>query len=207
MEFYTAALQRLIEEFKKLPGVGGKTAERLMYYVLRSSEEDAMKLASAIRDVKKNVKNCTVCFNISEADLCPICADDRRDAAKICVVEQPRDVHAIERAGNYSGTYHVLMGAFAPLEGVTPADLTIAGLLRRIDERAGTDRAVREVILATNPNFEGDGTALYLVQKLQGFPGLEVSRIARGIPSGSNIEHVSSTTMADALEGRRAMEG
>ena len=206
MEFYTQALQNLIAEFKKFPGVGSKTAERLAYYVLRTPEEDAMRLAHAIRDVKKNVKNCRICFNITEAEVCPICADDGRDGSKICVVEQPKDVYAIERAGNYRGTYHVLMGAFAPLDGVTPDDLTIVNLMDRVRARSGTDSPVREIILATNPNFEGDGTALFIAEKLGDIDGLNVTRIARGIPSGSNIEHVSSTIVADALEGRRSME-
>ncbi len=205
METHTEALQKLVEEFKKLPGIGNKTAERLAYYVLRTSEDEAMQLAHAIRDVKKKLKNCRVCFNITERDVCPICVDERRDDSMICVVEQPKDVYAIERAGNYNGKYHVLMGAFAPLDGITPEDLTVRSLLDRIRERAGTESPVREVILATNPNFEGDGTALYLAGQLRGIPGVTVSRIARGIPSGSNIEHVSSTIVADAIEGRRGM--
>ena len=206
MEFYTEALQNLLEEFKKLPGIGNKTAERLAYYVLRVPEEDAMKFASAIQDVKKNVKNCQICFNITESDVCPICTDPQRDSSKICIVEQPKDLYAIERAGNYRGHYHVLMGTFAPLEGVTPDDLTIQGLFHRVKKRSNSDDPVREIILATNPNFEGDGTALYIADKLSAFSGLIVSRIARGMPSGSNLEHVSKTIVADALEGRRSME-
>ena len=206
MEFYTQALQDLIAEFEKLPGIGAKTAERLAYYVLRASEEDAMRLAYSIRDVKKNVKNCRVCFNITELDECSICTDDRRDATKICVVEQPKDVYAIERADNYDGKYHVLMGAFSPMDGVTPDDLTIQSLIDRVHEQTKSGQPVQEVILATNPNFEGDGTAAYLRDQLAGIEGLTVSRIARGIPSGSNLDHASRTIVADALEGRRSME-
>ncbi len=201
MDFYTQALQSLIAEFERLPGIGRKTAERLAYHVLRSPAEEVLKLAEAIRAVKETVRNCRICFNIAEKDLCPICEDPARDAATICVVEQPKDLYAIEKTGAYRGRYHVLMGAFAPLEGVNPEDLTIEPLFRRIE--AG---GVNEVILATNPNFEGDGTALYIAERLKGFPGVRVTRLARGMPSGSLLEHASKTIVSDALEGRRALE-
>ena len=201
MEFYTQALQNLIAEFERLPGIGAKTAERLAYHVLRSPPEEILKLADAIRQVKETVRNCRICFNIAERELCPICEDPARDPATICVVEQPKDVLAIEKSGAYRGRYHVLMGAFAPLEGVTPEDLTIEPLLRRI-----SDEGAREVILATNPNFEGDGTALFIAEKLKAFPGLKVTRLARGMPSGSLLEHVSKTIVSDALEGRRSVD-
>ncbi|MBI4583053.1 MAG: recombination protein RecR [Planctomycetes bacterium] len=208
MEFYTQTLQNLIAEFERLPGIGRKTAERLAYYILRASKDEAMKLAYAIRDVKKNVKNCRICFNISETDLCSVCLDPLRDESVICVVEQPKDLYAIERTGSYKGRYHVLMGAFAPLEGIAPEDLTINGLLERIRQQFQSGRPAQEIILATNPNFEGDGTALFLMEKLKAdFPGLKITRIARGIPSGSNLEHVSKTIVTDALEGRRLLEG
>ncbi len=201
MDFYTQALQSLIAEFERLPGIGKKTAERLAYHVLRSPAEEILKLATAIRAVKDTVRNCQVCYNITERDLCPICEDPARDAGVICVVEQPKDLYAIEKTGAYRGRYHVLMGTFAPLEGIAPEDLTIEALVERI--RAG---GVREVILATNPNFEGDGTAVYIADRLKAIPGVRVTRLARGMPSGSLLEHVSKTIVSDALEGRRAVE-
>jgi recombination protein RecR len=201
MEFYTKAVQGLIGEFERLPGIGRKTAERLAYYVLRSPADEAMKLANAIRDVKKNVRHCKICFNITEGEICPICEEPSRDAATICVVEQPKDLHAIEASGSFHGRYHVLLGALAPLDGVTPDDLTLVSLLERVEQGC-----VKEVILATNPNFEGEGTALLLREKLKAFPGVRITRIARGIPSGSHLEHASSTIVADALEGRREMD-
>jgi len=200
MEFYTQALQTLIGEFERLPGIGRKTAERLAYHVLRSSAEEILKLSEAIEKVKETVRNCRICFNIAEQDLCPICEDPARDRSTICVVEQPKELYAIEKTGAYRGSYHVLMGTFAPLEGITPEDLTIEPLLRRVGE------GVREVILATNPNFEGDGTALFIAERLKAFPGVRVTRLARGIPSGSLLEHASKTIVSDALEGRRSLD-
>ncbi|MBI4601933.1 MAG: recombination protein RecR [Planctomycetes bacterium] len=193
-------LQALVEELEKLPGIGKKTAERLAYHVLRVPAEEAMRLAYAIRDVKKSLRHCRTCFHITESDECEICADPGRDPSTICVVEQPKDVYSIETSGSYKGRYHVLLGAFAPLEGVTPQDLTIEQLLARV--RQG---GVREVILATNPNFEGDGTALMIREKLRAFPAVRVTRIARGIPSGSQLEHASRSIVSDAVEGRREM--
>ena len=201
MDFYTQALQSLISEFERLPGIGRKTAERLAYHVLRSSPEEILKLAEAIRAVKQNVKSCKICFNFAEKDLCPVCEDPARDRTTICVVEQPKDLYAIEKTGAYRGRFHVLMGAFAPLEGISPEDLTIEPLLERI-----RTEGVREVILATNPNFEGDGTALYITERLKGIDGLRVTRLARGMPSGSLLEHASKTIVSDALEGRRELE-
>jgi recombination protein RecR len=200
MEFYTKAVQGLIAEFERLPGVGRKTAERLAYYVLRAPADEALRLADAIRAVKTRVRHCRICYSLAEGDVCSVCDDAARDAATICVVEQPKDLHAIEASGSYHGRYHVLLGAFAPLDGVVPGDLTIEALLRRV-----RDEGVREVILATNPNFEGEGTALLLSEKLKAFPGVRVTRIARGVPSGSQLEHASRTVVADALEGRRDM--
>ena len=206
MEFYSDKLQALVEALARLPGIGKKTAERLAYHLLRAPTEEAVALARAIHEVKKSVRNCRTCFHITEDELCQFCTDDRRDRGLICVVEQPRDVYAIENSGNFSGLYHVLMGAFAPLEGVSPDDLTVDELMRRISDQAATPSPVREVILATNPNFEGDGTALYLAERLGAVSGLKVSRIARGVPSGSNLEHVSKTMVADALDGRRPVD-
>jgi len=201
MELYTEALQALISEFERLPGIGHKTAERLAYHVLRSPSGEIMKLAEAIRQVKENVRNCRICFNISEGEQCPICDDPTRDKTTVCVVEQPKDLYAIEKTGTYRGRYHVLMGTFAPLEGIAPEDLTIEALFKRVREES-----VREVILATNPNFEGDGTALFISEGLKKIPGLRVTRLARGMPSGSLLEHVSKTIVSDALEGRRTVD-
>jgi len=201
VEFYTQALQDLIAQFERLPGIGRKTAERLAYYVLRSPPDEILRLADAIRRVKDSVRHCRLCFNIAESDLCPICDDPSRDAGQICVVEEPKDLYAIERTGSYRGAYHVLLGTFAPLEGVSPEDLTIGPLLERV--KGGT---VREVILATNPNFEGDGTALFIAERLKAYPGVRVTRLARGLPSGSLLEYVSKTIVSDAIEGRRSLE-
>jgi recombination protein RecR len=193
-------LQGLVEAFELLPGIGRRTAERLAYHILRTPPDEALKLAEAIQNVKLNLRHCKACFNIAEGELCSICEDDSRDASIICVVEQPKDLYAIEASGSYRGRYHVLLGTFSPLEGVRPSDLTVDALLERI--QAG---GLSEVILATNPNFEGDGTALYLRDRLKEVPGLRVTRIARGMPSGSHIEHVAKTIVSDALEGRRDM--
>jgi recombination protein RecR len=207
MERYAQALQDLIAELRKLPGIGAKTAERLAYHILRSSAEEALQLAGAIERVKKSLRNCKVCFNVAEGEFCAICSDPERHGDTICVVEQPRDLFAIEAAGSYRGHYHVLLGVFSPLDGVAPEDLTVEALVERVRGRSDGPRPVREVILATNPNFEGDGTALFIAERLRGIPGLTVSRLARGMPSGSHLEHVSRTIVADAIEGRRSMGG
>ncbi len=201
MDLYTKTVQGLIAEFARLPGIGRKTAERLAYYVLRAPTDEALGLACAIRDVKKKVRHCSICFNLTETEVCGICADDCRDKSTLCVVEQPKDLFSIETSGSYQGLYHVLLGAYAPLDGTNPDDLTVAKLISRLQE--GT---VREVILATNPNFEGDGTALFLREQLKGLTNIKVTRIARGIPSGARLEHVSRNIVADALEGRREMQ-
>ena len=193
-------LQSLVEELARLPGIGKKTAERLAYHLLRVPKEEALRLAHAIGEVKESVRHCKTCFHITEGEVCSICLDAGRDSGVVCVVEQSKDVYAIEATSSYHGRYHVLLGALAPLDGVEPEHLTIEPLLARI--RAG---GVHELIIATNPNFEGDGTALLLREKLRGVPDVRVTRIARGIPSGSHIEHVSRTIVQDALEGRREM--
>ena len=194
---FTPAMRRLAEEFAKLPGIGRKTAERLTYHVLKTTREGAMALAEAIREVKDTLRTCSVCCNISEGDTCEICADARRDHSVVCVVEQPRDAITIESTGGYRGVYHVLMGRIAPLDGVEPEDLTVAALLERV--RGG---GVREVILATNPNVEGDATALYIARALEPLE-VKVTRIARGLPTGSSIEYASANIISDALDGRR----
>jgi len=196
---YTESMNRLMEEFAKMPGIGAKSAERLAYHILRASTEEAMQLAYAIRDVKKNVKHCSICFNIAEGDPCSICRNPKRDHGVICVVEQPKDLIAIERAEMYNGTYHVLMGHIAPLESQEPEDLTIPGLVKRARQPE-----TREIIIATNPNSEGEMTALYIREQLKDCD-VHVTRIARGIPSGSQLEFASASMLADAMEGRREM--
>ena len=187
---------RLIQELSKLPGIGEKTAERLAFHLLAQPKSEAMLLANAVRDLKEQVKSCTKCYNISENDFCDVCADEKRDPAIICVVEQTRDLWAIERTGEFRGAYHVLHGHLSPLDGVGPENLTIPGLLDRV--RKG---GVREVILATNPTTEGDATAFY-IQKAIG-NGTRVTRIARGISAGSTLEYSDRTVVGDALSGRR----
>ena len=187
---------RLIQELSKLPGIGEKTAERLAFHLLAQPKSEAMLLANAVRDLKEQVKSCTKCYNISEADFCEVCSDEKRDAGLICVVEQTRDLWAIERTGEFRGAYHVLHGHLSPLDGVGPENLTIPGLLDRV--RKG---GVREVILATNPTTEGDATAFY-IQKAIG-AAAKVTRIARGIAAGSTLEYSDRTVVGDALSGRR----
>ena len=193
------SFDRLVAELKKLPGIGSRTAERLAYHILREPKDEAMALAYAIRDVKKNMRNCIECSNLTESERCGICSDDRRDRGLICVVEQPRDVWALEKTGTYRGLYHVLLGRLAPLEDMGPETLTVDQLVKRV-EKGG----VREVIIATNPNLEGDGTAAYVREKLAP-TGVKVTRIARGIPAGSSIEYANTNILQDALAGRREM--
>jgi len=189
----------LIRELSRLPGIGEKSAERLAYHILRSSTDDALRLAQAVRDVKEKVKHCSICFNMGETDPCHICADAGRDHAVVCVVEEPKDLLALEGAGGYRGVYHVLGGRIAPLEGLDPEKLTVSALVARA--KSGE---VREVILALNPNMEGDLTAHYVAEELKGV-GVELTQIARGIPSGSQLEYASGAILADALKGRRAV--
>jgi recombination protein RecR len=188
----------LIQEFSKLPGIGPKTAERLTHYFLAADRREALALADALRAVKDSIHPCRQCFNLTEGELCNLCSDPRRDGSVICVVEQPRDLAALEKAGSYRGLYHVLMGRLAPLENIGPERLTVDALLRRV--RQG---GVREVIMATNPTTEGDGTALY-ISTLLADTGVHLTRLARGLPSGSVLEFANSQMLADALEGRRA---
>ena len=199
MAVYTETVHRLIDEFAKVPGIGRKTAERLADHVLGTTEEEAMGLARAIRDVKKNVGRCRTCYNLAESDECEICRDPRRDRSILCVVEQPRDVMAIEKAGSYSGVYHVLGGRIAPLDGVGPEQLTFDALARRIQ-----GGGIQEVILATNPTVEGDGTALYITEHLTA-PGVTVTRLARGLASGMVLEFANREMLADALANRRSV--
>jgi recombination protein RecR len=191
-------IARLTQELGKLPGIGPKTAERLTHYLLAASRADVLALADALRAIKEQIHPCRQCCNPTEHELCSLCADPRRDASLVCVVEQPRDLTALERSGSYRGLYHVLHGRLAPLDGVGPEHLTIDRLVARV--RAGN---VQEVIMATNPTTEGDGTALYLSTLLNPL-GVKVTRLARGLPSGSVLEFANNQMLADALEGRRA---
>jgi recombination protein RecR len=189
-------LVRLIEELQRLPGIGPKGAQRLAFHILRTPREHTDRLADAVREVKERVTYCSVCNNITEADPCRFCRDERRDHHLICVVEEPQNVTAVEKSREFRGTYHVLMGALSPLQGVGPDDLKISGLLARIDG------GVTEVILATNPNVEGEATAIYLARLLKPL-GVRVTRIAMGVPVGSDLEYADEVTMHKALEGRR----
>jgi recombination protein RecR len=199
MAKYSETIERLIEEFGKLPGIGARTAERLAFHVLKGSEEAADALAGAIRDVKTKIRPCPTCFNLAEGGPCRICADPRRDHATICVVEQPKDLLAIESTGAYRGVYHVLMGHIAPLEDVAAEDLTIEALVSRVC--AG---GVEEVILATNPTVSGDGTSLHIASVLEPL-GVKVTRLARGLPTGGQIEYANSSMLTDAITGRREL--
>ena len=197
---YTESMNRLIEEFGKLPGVGPKTAERLAFHVLRANPNEAMALAKAISDVKNKIKRCQICYNLSEGATCQICSDPRRDKSLICVVEQPKDLIALEKTGACKWVYHVLGGHIAPLEGIEPDDLTINQLVERV--RKGD---VKEVIMATNPNLAGDGTALYVSSLLKN-AGVKMTRLARGLPTGSAIEYASGKMLTDAIIGRQKLE-
>lgn len=199
MAFYPAPIAHLIEELERLPGIGPKSAQRLAYHILRSDAESADRLANAIVEVKRSIRFCSRCFNFAAGDLCDICEDPRRDASVICVVEEPRDVVAIERTGEFRGTYHVLQGAISPIDGIGPDDLRIRELLERV-----SGGAVREVIVATDPNVEGETTALYIARLLKPL-GIEVTRIASGLPVGGDLEYADEVTLGRALEARRQM--
>ncbi len=191
------AVERLIHEFSRLPGIGPKTAERLTHHLLTAEESQVMALADALMQIKHSVHPCRQCFQPTESELCSICADPARDAQMLCIVEQPKDLMAIERSGVYRGLYHVLQGRLAPLENIGPEKLTIDALLRRVREQN-----VREVILATNPTLEGDGTALYISNLLSESP-VKITRLARGLAAGSHLEFANRDALADALTGRR----
>lgn len=197
---YTETLNRLIEEFGRLPGVGPKSAERLAFYILKAEGPEAMKLANAIADVKTKIKRCQICWNLSEEDVCQICSDPARDKSVICVVEQPKDVISLEKTGACKWLYHVLGGHIAPLDGVEADDLTINKLVERV--RSGH---VAEIIMATNPNIEGDGTSLYISSLLRPM-GVRITRLARGLPTGSTIEYASGRILTDAIMGRQELE-
>lgn len=193
------SVTQLIEAFSRLPGVGPKTASRLTYYLLRAPDELSQTLAAALADLKSKTRYCSVCFNITEQDPCPICRDESRDTSQVVVVEEPLDVLAVERTGAYEGRYHVLHGAISPVEGIGPEDLKIRELVVRVEQGQ-----VREVIIATNPGMEGDATAMY-VQRQLAPTGVRVTRLARGLPTGGDLEYVDSVTLLRALQGRQEM--
>ena len=199
MAAYTKSMQELIEHFKNMPSIGAKTAERLAFYVLKSPRDDMERFSSAIKKVKESIKFCKICGNLSEADICNICSDPRRDKSVVCVVEEPKDLILIEKSGRYKGRYHVLFGVISPLDGIGPEDLRIKELLKRVKE----DK-VKEIILATDSNAEGETTALYLSKELKPFK-IKTTRIAYGIPVGGNLDYIDQATLIRALEGRRSI--
>jgi recombination protein RecR len=195
------SIQRVLEHFEKLPGIGPRSAERIVYHLLRQDEAEAQGLSEAIRALRTSIRHCPVTFNLTEGERCAIYDDPDRDRRVVLVVEQPNDVLAIEEAGGFRGTYHVLLGRIAPLEGAEPESLTIDSLLRRIEADG-----VQEVIMGTNPTLDGDATALYIQQQIQRrFPGVSVTRLARGLPAGGSIEYANRSILVDALTGRRSM--
>lgn len=190
-------ITRLIEAFNRLPGIGPKSAQRLAYHILRAPEQEAQALATALVDVKRRISLCSVCMNITESDPCQYCSDDRRDRSLIAVVEQPLDILVLQRAGGFRGLYHVLHGVLNPMDGIGPEDLRLRELLARLQ-----DGVVKEVIMATNPSLEGEATGMY-VQRLVAPLGVRVTRLARGLPSGADLEYTDDVTLARALEGRQ----
>jgi recombination protein RecR len=198
---YAPPVQRLITELSKLPGVGGRTAQRLAFHLLRSSDEDALGLADAIREVKERIGLCETCFNLADGPVCRICADERRDAELICVVEEPSDVISIERTHEFRGRYHVLGGALSPIDGIDPEDLKLSELYGRT-----TSGTVREVVIATNPTTTGEATALHIAEVLrERAPEVKVTRLASGLPVGADLEYADELTLGRALAGRRAV--
>ena len=197
---YTPPVQILIDELGRLPGIGPKSAQRIAFHLLKVPADDAARLAHAITDAKARVRFCERCFNVSEGSLCPICSDDGRDSSIICVVEESRDIVAVEKTGEFRGRYHVLLGAMSPLEGIGPEQLKIRELVARIEPEG-----VEEIILCTNPNTEGEVTAMYLARLLKPI-GLRVTRIASGLPVGGDLEYADELTLGRALEGRRSID-
>ena len=197
MSIYTPALQKLIDELGKLPGVGPKSAQRIAFHLIKLPEQDALSLANAIQEAKQKVRFCETCFNMSDEVICEICSDTQRDSSLVCVVEEPRDIVALERTREYKGLYHVLQGAINPIDGIGPEQLKIRELLERLK-----GNTLQEVILCTNPNIEGEATAMYLAKLIEPL-GVQVSRIASGLPVGGDLEYADELTLGRALEGRR----
>lgn len=196
-ESLPSSLSRLIDEFEKLPGIGPRSAERLAFHILKSSREEALALAGAIREVKEQIRHCRICYNLTETDPCPICSDPRRDQTQVFVVEQPKDMLLLEATGLIRGVYHVLLGHVSPIDNVEPGDLTLDALLARV--KTGS---VSEVVIATNPNLEGSGTALHIKSILADYP-VRVTQLARGLPTGTQLEYASRAILQDAILGRR----
>ena len=196
---YAKPLAQLITELSKLPGIGGKSAQRLAFHILALEDREAMALAEAISEAKKNMKYCSVCGNLTDVDPCAYCSDESRDPSVICVVESPRDVSAVERIREFHGMYHVLHGAISPMDGIGPEDINLKSLIQRLQ-----DERIKEVILATNPNIEGEATAMYISRLIKP-AGIKVSRIAHGIPVGGDLEYADEVTLAKALEGRKEL--
>ena len=194
---YGPAVQNLTDQFAKLPGIGRKSAERLTHYLLACSDGEALKLAEAIREVKSAIRSCAQCFNLTEGELCGVCSDPRRQRQVVCIVEQPRDVMSLEAAHVFQGLYHVLGGRISPLQGIGPEDLTISALVRRV-----RNDGIKEIVMATNPTLEGDGTALYISNLLENEP-VKITRLARGVATGSVLEFANKEMLADALRGRQ----
>ncbi|HOS69594.1 MAG TPA: recombination mediator RecR [Bacillota bacterium] len=197
MSFYAAPIAKLIDELSKLPGVGTKTAQRLAFHILNMPSEDVEKLSLSIVNAKRNIRYCKVCCNITDSDVCNICSNVKRDSSIICVVEDPKDVVAMEKTREFKGLYHVLNGAISPMEGIGPEEIRIKELLKRV-----ADNEIKEIILATNPNIEGEATAMYISRLLKPI-GIKVTRIAHGVPVGGDLEYADEVTLMKALEGRR----
>ena len=199
MKYYAKPLNKLIAELSKLPGIGGKTAQRLAFHILSLSDEEAKSLADSITEAKTSMHYCSVCGNLTDSDVCSVCSDSARDHATICVVESPRDVSAMERVREYKGVYHVLNGAISPMDGIGPEDINLRSLIVRLQEND-----VNEVILATNPNIEGEATAMYIARLIKP-AGIKVTRIAHGLPVGGDLEYADEVTLSKAMEGRREL--
>ncbi len=199
MKYYSRPLAKLIEEFSRLPGIGGKSAQRLAFHILNMSTKDAKRFADSIIEAKEKIKYCTVCGNLTDVEPCYICTDEQRDKSLICVVENARDIIAIEKIKEYKGLYHVLNGAISPMEGIGPEDINLKGLL----ERLRTDE-VKEILLATNPTIEGEATAMYIAKLIKPL-GIKATRIAHGIPIGGDIEYADEVTLSKAIEGRKTL--
>lgn len=199
MKYYAKPLNKLINELSRLPGIGGKTAQRLAFHILSMDEKEVYELADAIREAKETMKYCSICGNLTDTDPCSICSDESRDKNTICVVESPKDVAAMEKIREYRGYYHVLHGAISPMDGIGPDDINLKSLIHRLQ-----DERVREIIIATNPNIEGEATAMYIARLIKP-SGIKVSRIAHGIPVGGDLEYADEVTLLKAVEGRREL--